>query len=205
MAGEKGAIYCGDILKLLLNATPIANIADNAASSPLTSLYVALHTADPTASGDQTSNEIAYTSYARISVARSNSSPAWTITGASAAPNSNLSFPTATGGSATATYFSIGTDSSGTGKLLYVGTVSPSIVISTGITPILASNATTITEAWRMSMASHTAKDYPRQRQQQAPSALTPMGLRSITRLATGCSCAGSAPTVGLARRWPVR
>ena len=42
-----------NILKLYLNATAIANIADNAASSPNTNLYVALHTADPGAGGTQ--------------------------------------------------------------------------------------------------------------------------------------------------------
>jgi hypothetical protein len=36
------------------------------------SLYVSLHTADPGAGGDQTTNECAYTSYARVAVARSN-------------------------------------------------------------------------------------------------------------------------------------
>jgi hypothetical protein len=42
-----GNTFENDIAKLIFNATAIANIADNAASSPLTSLYVALHTADP--------------------------------------------------------------------------------------------------------------------------------------------------------------
>lgn len=34
-------------LNLIFNATPIPNIADNAASAPLTSYYISLHTADP--------------------------------------------------------------------------------------------------------------------------------------------------------------
>lgn len=147
MAGEKGATYSADLLKLLLNATPIANVADNAGTSPLTNLYVALHTADPTASGSQTSSEIGYTSYARVAVSRSNGSPAWTVTGASASPNSNIVFPTATGGSGTATFFSIGSSSSGAGKLFYVGTITPSIVVTTGVTPIIASSVTTVTES----------------------------------------------------------
>jgi hypothetical protein len=52
----KGATFDNDLLKLIFNATGIANIADNAASSPLTNLYVSLHTADPTSSGNQTSS-----------------------------------------------------------------------------------------------------------------------------------------------------
>ena len=69
MAG-KSDTFENDLLKLIFNATAIANISDNAASSPLTNLFVALHTADPTDSGTQTSNEVAYTSYARVAVAR---------------------------------------------------------------------------------------------------------------------------------------
>ena len=43
----KSSTFDNDWLKLIFNATAIANIADNAATSPLTNLYVALHTADP--------------------------------------------------------------------------------------------------------------------------------------------------------------
>ncbi len=44
---SKGNTFENDLLKLIFNATAIANIADNAGSSPLTNLYVSLHTADP--------------------------------------------------------------------------------------------------------------------------------------------------------------
>lgn len=49
---SKGNTFELDFLKLVFNATAIANIADNAASSPLTSLYLALHTADPGEAAD---------------------------------------------------------------------------------------------------------------------------------------------------------
>src|SRR5690349_4653937 len=45
--GSIGNTAENDIMKLLFNATAITNIADNAASSPLTNLEVSLHTADP--------------------------------------------------------------------------------------------------------------------------------------------------------------
>src|SRR5262245_35265390 len=57
MAGGKANTFDNDLLKLIFNATPIANIADNAATSPLTNLYLSLHTADPGAGGNQTTNE----------------------------------------------------------------------------------------------------------------------------------------------------
>lgn len=140
---SKSNSYENSLMKLLFQATAIANIADNAATSPLTNLYVSLHTADPGEAGDQTTNEIAYTSYARVAVART--SGGWTVTANSVSPVANISFPAGTGGSGTATHFGIGTASSGAGVLLYSGTVTPNIVCGNGITPIITT-ASTITE-----------------------------------------------------------
>jgi hypothetical protein len=140
---SKSNSYETDILALLFNATAIANIADNAAASPLTNLYVSLHTGDPGEAGNQSSNEASYTSYARVAVART--SGAWTVSGGSVSPVANITFPAGTGGTGTVTHFGIGTAASGTGKLFYSGTVSPSIVTGNGITPVLT-QATTITE-----------------------------------------------------------
>jgi hypothetical protein len=134
--------FAGDYLKLVLNATAIANFADNAASSPATNLYVSLHTASPGTGGNQTTNEAAYTSYARVAVART--SGGWTITSNAAVPVATIAFPAATGGSETETFMGIGTASSGTGKLLWYGAISPTLSVSSGVTPQLTT-ATTIT------------------------------------------------------------
>lgn len=131
------------LLELIFKATAIANIADNAASSPLTNLYVSLHTSDPGEAGSQTTNETSYTSYARVAVARSGSG--WTVTANSASPATNIDFPQCTGGTATITHFGVGTASSGAGVLLYKGTVTPNISVSTGVTPRLTTSST-ITE-----------------------------------------------------------
>src|SRR6185503_10037580 len=101
---SKGNTFENDLLKLIFNATAIANIADNAASGPLTDLHVALHTADPGEGGSQTTNECAYGSYARVAVARN--SGGWTVTAASVSPAANIAFPTASSGTETATHFS---------------------------------------------------------------------------------------------------
>lgn len=124
-----------DLLKLLFNATAIANIADNAASAPLTNLYVSLHTADPGEAGTQTTNEIAYTSYARVAVARTTGG--WTVTANSVSPVANIDFPAGTGGSGTATHFVVGTVISAAGKILFSGTVTPNITCGNGVTPRL--------------------------------------------------------------------
>jgi hypothetical protein len=140
---SKGDTFENDLLRLIFNATAIGNIADNAASSPLTNLHVSLHSSDVGEGGSQTTNEVAYTSYARVAVART--SGGWTVTGNSVSPAANIDFPACTGGTATATHWAVGTASSSTGKVLYKGTISPSISISSGVTPRLTT-ATAITE-----------------------------------------------------------
>lgn len=140
---SKGNTFENDLLKLIFNATAIANIADNAATSPLTNLYVSLHTADPGEAGDQTTSETTYTSYARVAVART--SGGWTVTTNSVSPVAAITFPAGTGGSGTVTHFAIGTLVSGAGKLLYSGTVTPNIVTGNGVTPQLTTS-TAITE-----------------------------------------------------------
>jgi hypothetical protein len=140
---SKGDTFENDLLKLIFNATAIANMADNAATSPLTNLFVSLHTADPGEAGSQTTSETSYTSYARVSVART--AGGWTVTGNSVSPVANIAFPACTGGTATITHFGVGTATSGAGKLLYKGTVTPNISVTSGVTPTLTT-ASTITE-----------------------------------------------------------
>lgn len=130
---SKGNTFENDILKLIFNATPIAGLADNAASSPVTNLYVALHTADPGENGSQTTNECAYTGYARV--ARARSDPNWTVTGNSVSPNGDIIFPECTAGTETATHASIGTGITGAGKILYSGPLNHTIAIAVGVTP----------------------------------------------------------------------
>ena len=140
---SKGNTFENDILLLIFNGTTIANIADNATSGPLTNLYVSLHTGDPGEAGSQTTSEISYIGYGRVAVARSGAG--WTVTGASVSPAAAITFGQCSSGSGTATHFGIGTASSGAGKLLYSGTVSPNIAVSAGVTPQLTT-ATAITE-----------------------------------------------------------
>lgn len=130
-----GDTFENDLMKLIFNGSAIANIADNAASSPLTNLQWSLHTSDPGDSGTQTTNEASYTSYARVAIARD--STGHTVTGNSMSPTNNVNFPLSTGGSNTATHFMIGTASSSTGKQLVSGTISPNIVITSGVTPVM--------------------------------------------------------------------
>ena len=137
-----GNVFENDLMKLIFNATAIANVADNAATAPLTNLQYSLHTADPGEAGDQTTSEATYTSYARVAVART--SGGHTVTANSVSPAANIDFPAGTGGTGTATHFAVGSAASGTGKILFSGTVTPNIVTGNGVTPRLTT-ASTIT------------------------------------------------------------
>lgn len=134
------------ILNLIFSATNWANYADNASSSPQTNIHVGLHTADPGDSGDMTTSESAYTSYARVNVARSNGWSTASGTGGSISPAATVSFPTGTGGSGTVTHYSTGKTGGGATAILWSGTVTPNIVTGNTITPTLTT-ATTITLA----------------------------------------------------------
>jgi hypothetical protein len=124
--------YENSVLGLILNGTPIANIADNAASAPLGNLYLALHTADPGETGAaQTTNEATYPGYARLAVPRTPGSPQWTITGASptSATCGEKSMPVSTGAGTTVTHWSLGTTASGAGAIIFKGPLAASIPI----------------------------------------------------------------------------
>jgi hypothetical protein len=130
------------ILKLVFQGIAWAGYADNAAASPETGIALGLHTEDPTDSGTMSSSEAAYTSYARVSVARSTAG--WTEAAGTVSPVANIDFPAGTGGSGTVTFFSTGKSGGGAAPILWSGTVTPNIVTGSGVTPRLTT-ATVIT------------------------------------------------------------
>lgn len=110
------------------------------------SLYVSLHTADPTAAGTQTSNEVAYTNYLRQEVVQT--AGGWTTSGTSATNAALITFPACGASGATATYVAIGqSDTGGAGQILYSGILNTSLVIATGVAPQFAIGALIVTEA----------------------------------------------------------
>jgi hypothetical protein len=135
------------LLLLIFNNTDIANIGDAAGlqnSATAGSLYVSLHTGDPGEAGEQTTNECAYTSYARVAVARSG--VGWTVSGNAVTNAAEIAFPAATGGSETATHFGVGTSSTGgTEMLLFKGALAVNRAISSGVTPKFAAGDLDIT------------------------------------------------------------
>lgn len=131
-----------NLLKLLLNNTTWAGVGDATGvvgSATAGSLFVSLHTADPGEAGDQTTNEISYTGYARVAVARSGAG--WTVSGNSVSPAATISFGQMTAGAGgTVTHFAIGKSTSGAGEIVVSGTVAPNIPVSSGVTPQLTTS-----------------------------------------------------------------
>lgn len=131
-----------DVLKLIFQNIGIANIGDATGIPPagtVGNLYVALHTANPGETGNQSTSEIAYTSYARVAVVRSASG--WTLSGTAPTQVANavaVTFPTCTGSSGTATYFSVGVASAGATEICWYGALGSSVAISSSITPAFA-------------------------------------------------------------------
>lgn len=138
---SKSNTFENDLLKLIFNGVAIANLADNAAASPLTTLYVSLHSADPGEAGNQSTSELTYPEYARVAVARGPGG--WIVTADSVSPMAAIEFPEqVTGTASTANYASVGTAAGGTGKILYSGALSPTIACNVGVVPRIRTTST---------------------------------------------------------------
>jgi hypothetical protein len=122
------------ILALIANGTGIPDLADNDATSPAASLYLALHTADPGEAGTQATSEAAYTGYARKAVARN--SGALLVSGNTLSLVADQDFPecTASPGSPL-THWSIGSIASGASLMLCKGALASSITMGVGVIP----------------------------------------------------------------------
>lgn len=132
------------LLALLFNNTAWAGIGDAGGLQPSASagsFFVALHTADPGETGNQSTSEASYTGYARVAVARS--SGGFTVSGNQVSNTATVQFGECTSGSATVTHFSVGVATSGATAILYRGALSASRAISAGITPLFNAGALT--------------------------------------------------------------
>ena len=140
---SKSNTFENQLMQLIFHGTAIPNFAQNGVT-PITQLFLALHTADPGEAGDQLTSEVAYTGYARVGVARS---PAgWTVTANSVSPVNNVEFGEMTGGTpSTATHVSIGTAATGAGSILYRSALTPSVALNVGVVARIR-NTSTITE-----------------------------------------------------------
>lgn len=135
----KSTPTCNSFLALLYNATPWANIADNAASSPLTKVEVSLHTTTPLAATDsQLENETNYPDYARIQTDRVAGAGGWSVPSSGQTSNVGLiqgvkcgttvsTFPCA--------YVATGTHHTLAGHVWHFGQLNSTLAVAQNITP----------------------------------------------------------------------
>ena len=136
-------LFEDDLLDLIFTNVDAPNVGDAAGlqnSATAGSLYISLHTATLADTHTaQTQDEAAYTSYARVAVARSVAG--WTVAAGTVDNDAAITFPKATGGSETETDFGIGSDASGAGNLQIYGALTASLAVSNNITPEYAAGA----------------------------------------------------------------
>lgn len=107
-----------------------------------TSLWLALHTADPGETGTAVTSEATYGSYARVQLDRDTDI---TVIG-SVIQNTNLEqFAQCTSGSNTITHASIVTSASGAGICIVKGELNTAITVTTGIQPQFGPGALSFT------------------------------------------------------------
>ena len=140
----KSTTTSNNLLQLIFNAVAWANMADNAATSPYTNLYLSLHTADPGVGNAQTTNETTYTNYVRVAVVRT--AGGWTVATNTATNAALAQFAQCGVTGATLTYVAIGTAPSGAGNVLYAGALNSSLAVANGIQPQFAATALVATE-----------------------------------------------------------
>lgn len=122
------------------------------ASAASGSLYVSLHTSDPTESiVSQETSEADYSGYTRKGISRNDSN--WSITAVgtpatTTATNINqIDYPMSLGAGTTLTHFVIGTEATGAGKPLFYGELSAPIAVGgAGIQPYIPAGGITVTE-----------------------------------------------------------
>jgi hypothetical protein len=129
----KGSEFEDDVLNLILNGIGIANIADNAASTPLENLYLSLHTAVLDDDSLQSTAEATYVGYSRLAVPRDGT--AWNVANGVASNAIDLAFAAGAGGTEDILSIAIGTDATGDGKVLFYGTVVFPLTIIIGTVP----------------------------------------------------------------------
>lgn len=154
---SKTKTYGYALLRHILNNVAMANIGDTSGLQPAGAagnLYLGLYTINPGRGADQTTNELTYTSYVRIPIARTTGG--WTCVNpgtdqpAYAYNTAEMLWAACTGAAGeTATYWGVGTAVSGAGELLYATSITDpvdGITIGIGSIPRAAISGIVITE-----------------------------------------------------------
>ena len=130
-----------DIQLLFWNNTTWANVGDAAGIIKSTAdgnFYISLHTADPSA-GDQTTSEATYTNYARVAVTRD--AAGWTVAAGAASNTAAIAFPMCGVVGNTITHVVVGRAAAGAGEIIVSSALAAPLVVALAITPTFAIGA----------------------------------------------------------------
>lgn len=129
------------LLQLIFLNTALGDLGSIAGLQPASAagtIYISLHTADPTeAAASQSVSEMTYTGYARSGALRDGTG--WVVTGNVADNFAAEQMGENTGSSETSTHFMLGFASSGATTAYMIGTAS--LVVSVGVDPEFAAGA----------------------------------------------------------------
>ena len=131
----KATNICNSLLALLYRAAAWANVADNAATAPVTAVRVSLHSANLTAAtSSQAENETTYTNYARVTTARAVTD--WSAPAGGQVSNLNLlQFPQCGATGQSISHVCTGTGLSGATPAWHFGALNAALAVANGITP----------------------------------------------------------------------
>ena len=153
MSGYTGDQFAVDLLNLILHNANLPLVGDATGlrgSSVAGNLSLALHNADPTAAGDQTSHVTAYTNYARVAITRV--AGQWTVSvsypsPAQAANNNVETFPVCGATGDTLTHASLGVAASGPSKIILAGPLQAPLILNNLGTPYFPAGALVLTQS----------------------------------------------------------
>lgn len=141
----KSTAICNNFLALVYNATAWANVADNASSSPITTISMALSTVTGAVGDTMSTNEATYTNYLRVTVARTTGG--WTAPASRATSNAaQITFAQCGASGNTITSAKTG-KGAGASDVFHYGDLNAPITVSNLIQPVFAIGAVTITES----------------------------------------------------------
>jgi hypothetical protein len=141
-------VFENGLLSLIFENANYANVGDATGLRGSTTagvFYVSLHTASPADTGDQTTNETAYTNYLRSGGSVARSTAGWSVASGVADNDAAITYAACGASGATLTHFGIGSDSTAAGNLFLWGALTASLVVSSGITPSFAAGALDVT------------------------------------------------------------
>ncbi len=124
--------FATDLLNLWLQNTAfVITTAGGTLAGPGApgNIFVSLHSATPGVAGNQTTNEAAYTGYARVAVSRDPAAVLWTVAAGAAENSALITFPTCGAVGDTIAFVGLGLDAAGAGALFAFGPLPAPIVL----------------------------------------------------------------------------